>query len=54
MISVFAASAIGHGFEPRSGQIKDYAIAFYFFAKYTSLMRMTKDWMVRNQYNASK
>jgi hypothetical protein len=55
MVSVFSSSAIGHGFELRSGQNKDYAIFFiYFFAKHTLLMSTSKDWLVRNQNNASK
>jgi hypothetical protein len=28
MVSVFASSAVDRGFEPRSGQPKDYKIAF--------------------------
>ena len=54
MVSVFSSSAIGHGFELRSGQIKDYAIVFfiYFSAKHTLLMGTSKDWLVRNQNNA--
>jgi hypothetical protein len=55
MVNVFSSSAIGHGFELRSGQIKDYAIAFlYFSAKHTLLMSTSKDWLIRNQNNASK
>ena len=54
MVSVFSSSAIGHGFELRSGQNKDYAIFFYFSAKNTLLMSTSKEWLVRNQNNASK
>jgi hypothetical protein len=56
VVSVFSSSAIGHGFELRSGQIKDYGIVFflYFSAKHTLLMSTSKDWLVRNQNNASK
>ena len=56
MVSVFSSCAIGHGFELRSGQIKDYAFLFflYFLAKHTLLMSTSKDWLVRNQNNASK
>ena len=55
MVSVFTSSAIGHGIELRSGQIKDYAIVFlYFLVKRTLLMRTSKDWLVWNQNNASK
>ena len=29
MVSVFASSAVNRGFEPRSGQTKDYTIGIY-------------------------
>jgi hypothetical protein len=55
MVSVFSSSAIGHVFELRSGQIKDYAIIFFIFlAKHTLLKSTSKNWLVRNQNNASK
>jgi hypothetical protein len=47
MVSVFSSSAIGHGFELRSGKNKDYAIFFYFSAKHTLLMSTSKEWLVR-------
>jgi hypothetical protein len=44
MVSVLASSAVDHGFEPRSGQIKDYKIGICCFsAKHTALKRKNKD-----------
>ena len=38
MVSVFALSAVDHGFEPRSSQTKDYEIGICcFFAKHAAL-----------------
>ena len=43
MVSVLASSAVDRGFEPRSGQTKDYAIGMCCFsAKYTALRRKSK------------
>jgi hypothetical protein len=55
MVSVLASSAVYRGFEPRSGQIKDYEICiFWFFAKHAALSRKSKDWLARNQDNVSE
>ena len=52
MVSVLASSAVDRGFEPRSGQTKDYKIGICcFFAKYAALRRKNKDWLGRNQNN---
>jgi hypothetical protein len=52
MVSVLASSAVDCGFEPRSGQTKDYKIGIcYFSAKLAALRRKSKDWLVRNQHN---
>jgi hypothetical protein len=41
-----------HGFEPRSGQTKDYKISMCCFSgKHTVLKRKSKDWLARNQDN---
>ena len=40
MVSVLASNAVDRGFEPRSGQTKDYKIGIY--------------WLVRNQNNVSE
>ena len=38
MVSVLASSEVDRGFEPRSGQTKDYKIGIYcFFAKHAAL-----------------
>ena len=55
MVSVLASSAVDRGFEPRSGQTKDYEIGICcFFAKHTALKRKSKDWLARNQNNVSE
>ena len=44
MVSVLTSSAVDSGFEPRSGQTKDYKIGICCFsAKYTALRRKSKD-----------
>ena len=55
MVSVLASSAVDRGFEPRSGQTKDYKIGIScFFAKHAALMWKSKDWLARNQNNVSE
>ena len=55
MVSVLASSAVGRGFEPQSGQTKDYNIGICcFYAKHAALRRKSKDWLVRNQNNVSE
>ena len=55
MVSVLASSALDRGFEPRSGQTKDYKIGICCFsAKYAALRRKSKDSLVRNQENVSE
>ena len=55
MVSVLASNAVDHGFEPRSGQTKDYNIGICCFsAKHAALRRKSKDWLARNQNNVSK
>ena len=50
MVSVLASSAVDHGFEPRSGQTKDYKIGICCFsAKHAALRRESKDLLTRNQ-----
>jgi hypothetical protein len=52
MVRVLASSAVDCGFEPRSGQTKDYKIGICCFsAKHTALRRKSKDWLIRNQDN---
>ena len=54
MVSVLASSAVDRGFEPRSGQTKDYKIGMYCSsAKHAALRRKNKDWLARNQDNVS-
>jgi hypothetical protein len=56
MVSVLAPSAVDRGFEPRSGQTKDYKISICCFpAKQAALRRKSKDWLAaRNQNNVSE
>ena len=55
MVSVFALSAVGRGYDLRSGQAKDYNIGICCFsAKHTALKRKCKDWLARNQDNVSE
>ena len=55
MVSVLTSSALGRGFEPRSGHTKDYEIGICCFsAKHTALRRKSRDWLARNQNNVSE
>ena len=55
MVSVLASSVVDRGFEPRSGQTKDYAIGICCFsAKHAPLRRKSKDWLARKQNNVSE
>jgi hypothetical protein len=55
MVSMLASSAVDCGFEPWSGQTKDYKIGICCFStKHTALRRKSKDWLARNQNNVSE
>ena len=55
MVSVLTSSAVGRGFEPRSGQTKEYKIGICCFsAKHVPLRRKSKDGLARNQNNVSE
>jgi hypothetical protein len=55
MVSVLAWSAVDSGFEPRSGQTKDYKIGICCFsARHAALRRKSKDWLARNRNNVSE
>ena len=55
MVSVLASSAVDRGFEPQSGQTKDYEIGICcFIAKHTALRRKSKEWLARNRNNVSE
>jgi hypothetical protein len=55
MVKVLVSSAVDRGFEPRSGQTKDYKIGICCFsAKHAALRRKSKDWLARNQNNVSE
>ena len=54
MVSVLASSDVDRGFEPRSGQTKDYKVGMCcFFTNHAALRRKSKDWLARNQDNVS-
>ena len=55
MVSVLASSVVDRGFEPPSGQMKDYEIGICCFsAKLAALRRKNKDRLSRNQDNVSE
>ena len=55
MVSLLVSSVVDRGFEPRSGQTKDYKIGICCFStKHAELRRKSKDWLVRNQENVSE
>jgi hypothetical protein len=55
MDSVLASSVVDRGFEPLSGQNKDYKIGICCFsAKPAALRSKSKDWLARNQNNVSE
>ena len=55
MVSVLVSIAVDRGFEPRSGQTKDYKIGICCFsAKHVVIRRKSKDWLARNQNNVSE
>jgi hypothetical protein len=55
MVSVLALSAVDCGFQPRSGQTKDYQIGICCFsAKHAALKRKSKDWLTQNQDKVSE
>ena len=55
MVSVFVSSAVDRGFEPRSGQTKDYKIVCCCYsANDAVLRRKSKDRLARNQNNVSE
>jgi len=50
MVNWFVSSVVDRGFEPWSGQTKDYKIGICCFsAKYAALRRKTKYWLAQNQ-----
>jgi hypothetical protein len=55
IISVLTSSAVDRGFEPRSGQTKDYKIGICCFStKHAALRRKSKDWLAQNQDDVSE
>ena len=55
MVSMLASNAVDSGFEPRSGQTKDYKIGICrFSAKHAALRRKSKVWLAWSQNNVSK
>ena len=55
MVSVLASNVVDRGFEPRSGQTKDYKIGICCFpAKQAALRRKSKDWLNQNHDNVSE
>ena len=55
VVSMLTLSVVDRGFEPRSGQTKDYKIGICCFsAKHAALRRKSKNWLARNQNNVSE
>ena len=55
MASLLTLSVVDRGFEPWSGQTKDYNNGIcWFFAKNAALRRKNKDCLGRNLYNVSE
>jgi hypothetical protein len=55
MVGVLASNVVDRVFEPRSGQTKDYKIGICCFsANHGAIRRKSKDWLARNQDNASE
>jgi hypothetical protein len=55
MVSVLFSSVVYCEFEPRAGKTKDYKIGICSFsAKHAAWRRKSKDWLTRNQDNASE
>ena len=51
MVSVLASRVVDRGFEPRSGQTKDYKTGICCFSTHAALRRKNKDWLAQNQNN---
>ena len=48
-------SVVDRGFDPRSGQTKDYTIDICCFStKHSALRKKSKDWLAQNQDNVSE
>ena len=55
MGSVLPSSMVDQGFEPGSGQTKNYEIGIcWLSAKTAALRHKSKDWLARNQDNVSE
>ena len=55
MVSMLSWSVVDRGFEPQSGQTKDYKSGICcFFTKHAVLRRKSKDWLALNQDNVSE
>jgi hypothetical protein len=52
MDSMLGSSAVDREFEPRSGRTNDFKIDVCYFS--TALRRKSRDWLARNQNNASE
>jgi hypothetical protein len=55
MVIVLPSSVVTRGFEPQSGQTKDYNICICcFLAKQIAIRNKSKDWLAQNQDNVSE
>jgi hypothetical protein len=55
MVSVLTSNAVDRGFEPQTGQTRDYKIGMCcFFTKHAAFRRKSKDWLAQSQENVSE
>ena len=55
MVSVLTSGAVDCGFEPHSGQTKDYKIGICCFSsKHAAVRRTSKQWLAKNQDNVAE
>ena len=50
MVSVLTSNAVDRGFEPQTGQTRDYKIGMCcFFTKHAAFRRKSKDWLAQQE-----
>ena len=55
IVNVLASNVVDRGFEPRSGQTKDYiTVIACLSARHSALRSKGKEWLTRNQDNMSE
>jgi len=55
MVNILTTSAVDHGFEPQTGQPRDFEIDICCFsAEHAALRSESKNWLARNQDDVSE